>query len=191
MDTDHLVKPLLLVLTLTLTSLHAAETRVELDPNSTKVNFTLGSLLHTVHGTFKLKKTDLWFDAASGKAGGNLVVDATSGETGNGSRDSKMHKSVLESAKYPDIAFVPDQVQGTVSMQGDSDLKLHGSLSVHGAAHEVTMNVKCHIDHDKLTGTINFPIPYVKWGMKNPSTLFLRVDETVQIEIVALGDLRR
>jgi len=35
------------------------------------------------------------------------------------------------------------------------------------------------------TATIHFTIPYVKWGLKNPSTLFLRVSDKVVIDIAA------
>jgi hypothetical protein len=34
-------------------------------------------------------------------------------------------------------------------------------------------------------------VPYTKWGMKNPSTLFLRVNESVEINLTAAGDFAR
>lgn len=170
---------------------YAQTERVQLDPAATKVRWTLGDVLHTVRGTFKVKNADLWFDATSGKAGGQVVVDARSGESGSGARDGRMHKNILESEKFPEITFSPDRVDGAVSLQGDSTVKLHGQFAIHGGTHEILMNVKSHVHQGKLTATISFPVPYVAWGMKNPSTLFLRVSDTVEIEIQASGEVRQ
>jgi hypothetical protein len=52
----------------------------------------------------------LSFDRDSGKAGGEIVVNARSGESGNESRDARMHKEILETAKYPEVLFRPAQV---------------------------------------------------------------------------------
>lgn len=168
----------------------AQEIKVQLDTHATQIHYTVDSTLHTVHGTFRLKHGDLWFDRFSGRAGGTLIVDAASGDSGNGARDGRMHKHVLESLKYPDITFVPDRIEGgAVNLAGDSTVRLHGTLSIHGATHELVMNVKSHIDRDRLTATIDFPVPYVSWGMKNPGNFLLRVNNTVQIEIEAAGQL--
>jgi polyisoprenoid-binding protein YceI len=167
----------------------AAQLRLVLDPDTTPVTFTLSDPLHTVHGTFKLKRGTIVFDPESGVASGQLVVDATSGDTGSKARDSRMHKNILESAKYPEIVFTPDHVEGKVLLEGDSEVKLHGQFRIHGAEHEVTLPAKTHIAGGKVTAEIEFPVPYVKWGMKNPSTFILRVSDTVQIEIQAVGRL--
>ena len=71
---------------------------LQLDPATTQVNFTLGDVLHTVHGTFKLKRGTVKFDPASGHASGLVVVDSTSGDSGSRARDHKMHTEILESA---------------------------------------------------------------------------------------------
>lgn len=165
------------------------EMRLQLDPAATTVSFTLGDVLHTVHGTFKLKTGDLWFDPATGKAGGQVVVNALSGDSGSNARDSRMHKNILESSRFADIAFAPDRVEGSINPQGDSDLQLHGQFTIHGATHELTMAVKAHMEQQRFTGAIAFKVPYVQWGMKNPSTLFLRVNDTVDISIQAAGQL--
>ena len=162
---------------------------VQLDAFSTEVHFTLGDVLHTVHGTFKFRRGDLWFDPSTGKAGGQLVVDAASGESGNHARDSRMSKNFLQTDRYPGITFTPDRIEGNVSTPGNSEFRLHGLFTLHGVTHEITMNIKSHIQADRLTARADFDVPYEKWGIKNPSTLFLRVNDTVQIQIEAAGRL--
>ena len=44
---------------------------------------------------------------------------------------------------------------------------------------------------DHWTATVHFTIPYAKWGMKNPSTLFLRVNDSVEIDLVAAGNVAK
>ena len=167
----------------------AAEYQLRLDPESTQVNWTLGDVLHTVHGTFKLRRGEIVFDNETGKAGGEVVVDATSGESGNNSRDGRMHKNVLESAKYPDLSFTPDRLDGKVEPTGVSNVKLHGTFRIHGGAHEITVPVKVTANSGSLDAEIKFEVPFVAWGMKDPSTLFLRVNKSVEIEMRATGRL--
>src|ERR1022692_5301032 len=122
-------RPLLAVRAfLVIASLTAAAQDVafRLDPQRTTVNFTLGDVFHTVRGTFRLTQGSLRLDSASGKLTGEIVVDAKSGESGNGMRDRKMHREVLESDRYPDIAFRPDRIDGTVSLQGKYSVRVHG-----------------------------------------------------------------
>jgi len=159
-------------------SLPAEDTVLQIDPSQTKVEFTLAALLHTVHGSFLLKRGTIRFDAATGQASGELVVDATSG-----ARDRNMHKNVLESARYPEIVFRPDRVEGKVTLQGTSHVGLHGMFSIHGANHEITLPAVVENDDGQYTADITFAVPYVEWGMKNPSTLFLRVSDKVEITI--------
>jgi len=165
----------------------AQPTVIELDPAQTRVEFTLGTLLHTVHGSFRLKQGTIHFDPATGKAGGQIVVDATSGDSGNGSRDNRMHKSILESARYPEIVFAPESVTGALTGPGPWHVQVHGSFRIHGVEHELVVPVDAQVGPERFTATLGLAVPYVKWGMKNPSTFLLRVDEQVGIEIHAAG----
>src|SRR5271157_2102116 len=168
----------------------AQEAVLELDPVQTQVTFTLGDVLHTVHGTFKLKRGTVKFDPATGHAHGLAVVDATSGDSGSHARDHKMHKDILESAQYPEITFTPGQVQGRVLPQGDFQVQVPGTFTMHGAGHPLTLIVQAHLAGEQLTAETHFTIPYVSWGLKNPSTLFLRVNDTVDIAIRAAGQIK-
>ena len=84
-------------------ALHAQESVITLDPAATKIEFTLAATMHTVHGTFKLKNGEIHWDPATGRVSGAIVIDATSGNTDNTSRDKNMHTQILESAKLPKI----------------------------------------------------------------------------------------
>jgi hypothetical protein len=55
----------------------ARETVLVLDPDQSKVHWTLGTTLHTVHGTFAFKNGTLQVATSSGKASGEIVVYAT------------------------------------------------------------------------------------------------------------------
>src|SRR6202030_3781855 len=100
------------------------------------------STMHTVHGTFTLKHGTLRLDPATGSVAGELVVDANSGASGNESRDHRMAREILESAKYPEIVFRPDRMEGALAAAGKSQVKLHGAFSIHGAQHDVTAPVE-------------------------------------------------
>ena len=163
------------------------ELHLDFSPANSTVNFTLGDVLHTVRGSFKLKHGDVDYTFATGAVQGALVIDATSGNSGNRSRDHKMHREILESARYPEITFRPDRVQGSVAPAGVSTVAVHGIFSVHGADHEITIPVRIELSPEHWTAYTHFTIPYVKWGMKNPSTFLLRVSESVEIDIHAGG----
>jgi len=167
----------------------AQEAVLRCDPAQAAAAFTLGDVLHTVKGTFALKRGELHFDPASGKLTGEIVFDASTGRSGNQSRDRKMHKEVLESARYPEIAFRPDRVDGKVAATGTSTVQVHGRFGIHGAEHEITVPVEVKLDADHWSASAHFPVPYAKWGMKNPSVLFLRVGDSVDIDLHASGSL--
>ncbi|HYK87331.1 MAG TPA: YceI family protein [Acidobacteriota bacterium] len=165
----------------------AQEGLLELDPARTRIEFTLGAALHTVHGTFRLTRGSIRFDTRTGKASGLVVVDVTSGETGSPARDRKMHREILESAKYPEAAFSPERVQGNLSTDGPSRVELHGVFHLHGSDHAVVLIALVQHTGNELSASIQFVIPYVEWGLKNPSTFILRVRDRVDIDIRAAG----
>jgi len=165
----------------------AASLSLTLDPAQSKVHWTLPGSLHTVHGTFLVTRGTLSFDRDSGKAGGEIVVNARSGESGNESRDARMHKEILETVKYPEVLFRPAQVEGKVAASGPSDVKVHGTLSVHGTDHEITALVHAELTGESWKGSAKFDVPYVEWGIKNPSNFLLKAGKVVSIEAEMAG----
>jgi polyisoprenoid-binding protein YceI len=166
-----------------------AQAVFDLDASQSHAAFTLGDVLHTVHGTFKVKRGSISFDPSTGSSSGEIVVDATSGESGSGARDKKMHRNILESQQFPEITFVPSRVRGAVSPAGESKVEIDGTFTIHGASHPLTASAVVTAAGDRLKTKVHFVVPYVLWGMKNPSTLFLKVGETVDIDLDATGHI--
>lgn len=167
----------------------AQQREVTFDPSQASIEWSLGASLHTVHGTFKLRSGAISFDPVSGNASGEFVVGAASGDSGNRTRDGKMDKEVLESERYPEITFLPKKLLGKMSAQGSSTVQVQGVFHIHGIDHDLTLSVPVQVDGTTVKAKTSLSIPYQTWGMKNPSTLFLHVDDKVQVSINAVGKL--
>jgi polyisoprenoid-binding protein YceI len=145
--------------------------------------------LHTVHGTFQLKSGNIRFNPATGAATGLVVVDTTSGNTQNEGRDHKMHREVLESAKYPEATFSPNRISGEFHREGESRVQVSGVLRLHGSDHPVTVDIPVQVHGNVLTAATRMVIPYVAWGLKNPSTFILRVSDKAEMDVKTTGRL--
>ena len=164
--------------------------KVLLDPAQTEIHWKLGGL-HPVHGTFKLKSGEFLFNPATGIAEGEILVDATTGESGNADRDKRMRDEVLESNRYPAIFFHPTQIKGAFKPgEGTQELQGEGTFNIHGADHPLELPLKVKVAAGVVTATTQFTVPYVAWGMKNPSKFMLKVSKQVQIELTAKGTIK-
>lgn len=167
----------------------AAERQLDLSPESTRVTFTLPATGHDVEGVFRLAKGWVRFDPATGAATGEIVVDATAGETGNKSRDKTMRQDVLEAARFPEIVLRIERIEGEVPASGVGEFKLHGKVDLHGAQHPLTLAVKATITGTHAAAETTFPVPFLDWGMHDPSVMFLRVEPVVTVSVHAEGEL--
>jgi len=167
----------------------AQEVVLSLDPSQSKVHYSVDTTLHTVHGTFALKSGVVHFDPATGMAGGEIIVYATSGDSGNSSRDEKMHKEVLQSSKFPAVVFKPTQLEGQLALAGSSEVKLRGVFSLHGADHELTVPVHADLAANHWKGTAKFSVPFIQWGLKDPSSFLLKVKPNVEVQLDFAGTL--
>jgi polyisoprenoid-binding protein YceI len=170
----------------------AAELRagtIELDPSKTLIEFRLPGSLHTTHGTFNLEHGFLKGDLNTGAASGSIVVDARSGNSGIGVRDNEMKNSVLEVQKYPEITFTPAHIAGQLAPDGQFQAKLQGVLTVHGSGHQIVLEVKGRLLGNSLVASFSFSVPYVEWGMEDPSVLFLTVAKQVDVDVATAGNV--
>jgi polyisoprenoid-binding protein YceI len=163
-----------------------------LDPASTKVTFLVDAFMHKVHGTASLVRGEVRFDAA-GSASGEIVVDATTAQTGSEGRDKDMHVKVLESAKFKEIVLAVDGFEGSFDPAAPSKVTVKGRFRIHGAEHPVTIEMSLQPEtagaEKRLAATGAFTVPYVEWGLKDPSKAFLRVGKVAEVSLDARGAL--
>ncbi len=160
---------------------------VHFDSATTEIHWKLTGNTHDTHGTFRLKGGQVTFDPATGVAAGELLVDLATGESGNPSRDSKMQTDVLESNKYPEAFYHPTKITGDVKAGATQVVSAEGTFNIHGADHPLKLDIQVKIEGDQATATTHFSVPYVAWGMKDPSNFLLRVGKAVDVDIVAHG----
>ena len=169
----------------------ARNIEIHFDPQSTQIHFRVGSLMRDVRGTFQFKGGAVAIDPDSTLAQGELLVDATTGHTGNAARDKQMQEEALETGRYPSIFFHAEHLRGQVPQKdGSSDVIAEGMLNIHGADHPMQMKVHLVRVGKALSATTRFTVPYVEWGMKNPRGSFLHLSKTAVVDVSAKGTIR-
>jgi polyisoprenoid-binding protein YceI len=184
---------LLIAATLSPAILHAqdqTQNKLSLDTNRSEVHFTLTDTLHTVRGTFRIQQGDVTFDPATGEASGSILVDALSGQTGNSVRDHRMAKDELKAPEFKTVNFAPTRFTGTFNPTGDSALQVHGLFTLLGTPHEIEVPMQVQVNGDQIHAVGSFVVPYVQWGLKDPSSFVIKVNKEVQVELDLTGTLR-
>ena len=169
--------------------LPARKAVLRLDSAATRISFRLPGALHDTHGTFRLREGTIEIDTATNEAAGLVVVDASSGETGNSARDTRMREVVLETDRFPDVRFRPAKINGALDADGSFRATVQGTFTLHGADHGMTIVADGRLNGERATATCRFVVPYVDWGLKDPSVLFLTVAKQVEIEVTTAADV--
>jgi polyisoprenoid-binding protein YceI len=161
----------------------------ELDPAATKIGLSFNATMHSVDGLLRARSGTLRLDPEAGTAQGRIILDAASAATGNSQRDSKMHEKILESRLFPEIVFDVDRISGTLHREGHSDVLLSGTIEMHGVRRRADLPAAVLVKGDQIRATGHLTVPYLEWGLRDPSFFVLRVAKEVQVAIDAAGRL--
>lgn len=161
------------------------------NPDASEVKMTLNTTHEVVSGTFHIQSGSIAFERGNPAMSGAVVVLAGSGKTGNASRDKKMDKDILEVEQHAVVSFEPKSYTGTIAASGDSNLQVTGIFTLLGTPHEITIPVLVHLDDAGATAKAHFVVPYVQWGLKDPSFLIWKADKSVAIDLSLVGRLSR
>jgi polyisoprenoid-binding protein YceI len=164
------------------------ESHYVLDPAQSSVRFALTGP-HEVDGTFHIDSGDVSFDRATGKMSGKIVVASTSGDSGNDSRDKKMKKDQLKVSEFPDVTFAPSSFTGQLGESGSSQIQVQGTFTLLGQPHEITVPMTVQINGTHCTAVGTFNVPYVQWGVRDPSIFMLKVGKDVRIDLSLTGQI--
>ena len=161
------------------------------NPDASEVKMTLKTTHELVNGTFHVQSGSIEFDRSTPKMSGSVAVLAGSGKTGNDSRDKKMNKDILKVEQHASVSFEPRTYAGAISHSGDSTIQVTGIFTLLGTPHEITIPTFVHLDGTSSTAKAHFVVPYVQWGLKNPSFMFWKADNDVAIDLNLVGTISR
>lgn len=165
-----------------------AQTSLNIDPAKSQVQFSLGGF-HEVNGFFKVSSGEIHFDRKSGAMSGLITVEAASGNSGNSARDKKMKGDELHASKFPAITFAPTQFTGILKDAGESSIQVHGVFTLIGKPHSIVVPMTVTINGDQCVAKGSFVVPYVQWGMKDPTMMFMKEAKDVKIDLTLNGPL--
>lgn len=160
-------------------------------PDASDVRMTLKTTHEIVNGTFRVQSGSVEFDRGAPNMSGSIIVSAGSGNTGNGSRDKKMNKDILKVEQYATVSFEPKVYAGAIAPSGDSTIQVTGTFTLVGTPHEITIPIQVHLDGTGVTAKAHFVVPYIQWGLKNPSFLIWKADNDVAIDLDLVGTISR
>ena len=154
-------------------------------PEKSTINFELPTTFKVVHGKVGAWSGEAETDPKSpGVLRARLEFRADSLETGSAKRDLVMRDKVLEAAQFPEIIFEAKTYKGNLSGFGPGtkiDAELTGEVTIHGVAKPLQASIQCAVleDHILIAGAV--PIHWKQHGLRNPSTLFNRVQDPLTV----------
>jgi polyisoprenoid-binding protein YceI len=165
-----------------------AQTTYAINPAKSQVQYSLKGF-HDVAGHFAVSDGRITFNRATGAMSGSVDVAAASGNSGEPARDKKMDKDQLKVKKFPTIVFAPTKFTGTLNTTGSSTVQVDGTFTLLGKPHAITVPMTVDINGTDCTAKGSFLIPYVQWGVKDPSNFLLHMDKQVKIDLAFDGTL--
>jgi len=89
------------------------------------------------------------------------------------------------------VSFEPKTYTGAIALSGDSNLQVTGIFTLLGTPHEIAIPILVHLEGTTATAKAHFVLPYVQWGVKNPSFMIWKADDDVAIDLSLAGRLSK
>jgi len=151
----------------------ALETVYRVNPAKADAGFDLKATLHTVHGSTNQVKGEVRVtEEAQGvlALSGKIEIVAATLDTGNASRDKTMRNDSLAVEQYPVISLAPERYDprsGTLT----------GALTIRGVTKPTSIAAKMEKQADRIVVTGTFDVPWMDFGVPDPSFAIVRVEK--------------
>ncbi|MCE3234621.1 MAG: YceI family protein [Vampirovibrio sp.] len=167
-----------------------------------KVAFTSDAPVEVIHGTTNQVTGEVMFDDsfkfdAAHPFKINFAVDLNSIDTGIDLRNEHMRDNFLETAKYSKAVYKATGIKLTkkVNLSKPQTVKLvsTGDFTLHGVTTKKTIPLT--VDYKPATGKTlakirvrgKFPVPLAQHQIKRPEAVFVKLAETVYVDVDLVG----
>lgn len=167
-----------------------------------KVMFTSDAPVEVIHGTTNQVNGAITFDDsfkfdAKHPFSINFVVDLNSIDTGIDLRNEHMRDNFLETGKYPKAVYKATGIRlaSPVNLKKPQTVTLvsTGDFTVHGVTEKKTIPLT--VDYKPAQGKLpakirvrgKFPVPLAQHQIKRPEAVFVKLAETVFVDVDMVG----
>ncbi len=97
----------------------------------------------------------------------------------------------MEVEQHATVSFEPKSYAGVIAPSGDSTIQVTGIFTLLGTPHEITIPILVHLEGTTAAAKAHFVVPYIQWGLKNPSFLIWKADNDVAIDLFLVGSISK
>jgi polyisoprenoid-binding protein YceI len=135
--------------------------------------------LLAIHGVFR-QVTGTGTVTEAGQVTGTVTVAAGSVDTKSTMRDKDLRSAkVFDVANYPDITYTVDSMQ-----PADEDVRVAGSLSVHGRTRPLSFDAKFSITDGEVRLDAEIPVNRGDFGLTYSPLRMASLDNTIIVHIL-------
>lgn len=115
-----------------------------------------------------------------------FVVDIRQLKSDQDKRDRYVQTRILDSAKYPTVAFLITRVNGLkmpLATSGTVNFTMRGNLTVHGQTKTTDWKVTATLSPTEVLGTASTSFTFEDFGLLRPKVpVVLSVEDTIRLE---------
>lgn len=150
-------------------------------PADGDVGFEAHATLHSFEGHAGTFEGTLDTDGLTG----TLIVPVRTLSTGIGARDARMRGESLDAARFPDVRFVVDRIEGDTAIvrgqAGSGTVTLVGALTVRDVSRPVRVMATVSREGAGLRLRGRHEVRWTDFGVPDPSVLVARLDPAVVV----------
>lgn len=158
------------------------------EANADTVYFRSDAKLEFIEGTTSAIRAD--FNLTDSTVTGRAEVDLRLLKTGIDTRDEHMRDRHLHTKEYPYAYFQLDRIAGLpTSWKADSTYSFdgYGTFSIHGTRRPITVSLEVMPSGEGAASFAvrsRFAINLDDFGIERPRALFLKLAETIKVEVI-------